>query len=405
MDLWSLAHLHPAPAGASTTLGRIVQWFAGGDTPYMDLWHCMSGDVVWIVATIALALSVAAGYVVIAKHWWQNQKTLPDSPAKRALATMRNIFLYCGLCGYVFIPIKMFWPGWRLFDFFLLVLAYYTWRYAWNTKNLKVVYAELGRSTRLQADLDASRAESKRKSFFLNAIGHDLRTPLNGTMLHAELALVAAESHDHVSLRKAIEQIKDSTRTSAVMIDSLLEYARIDSGADVVQATSFRVDDLLAEVVEHHTPVAQSRGLYLKLRADRVTVTTDRLKLERIINNLVSNAIKFTPSGGVRVETQTGGPGLEIHVIDTGVGVDPAHRDRLFDEFFQVHNPARDHAKGFGLGLAIAKRLAVQLGGDIEMASALGGGSRFTVSLPVVAAPRATQTSRSDQDDVAVVRQ
>lgn len=399
----ALAHAHSPHVAPSTVLGRVLQWFAGGEYAYMDLWHCMSGDVFWIVATIVLDLSIAAGYGVIAMHWWQNQKTLPDTPAKQALSTMRNIFLFCGLCGYLFIPIKMFWPAWRLYDFFLLVLAYYTWRYAWNAKNLKVVYSELGRSTRLQADLDASRAESSRKRFFLNAIGHDLRTPLNGTMLNAELALVSAESGDHQGMRKAIEQIKESTRVSAAMIDSLLEYARIDSGNDLINSTSFRLDDLLNQIVEQHTPLAHARGLYLKLRSDPVTLTTDRLKLERILNNLLSNAIKFTPSGGVRVETTTGARGLEIHVIDTGVGIDTTHRDRLFDEFFQVHNPARDQSKGFGLGLAIAKRLAVQLGGDIELDSAVGSGSRFTVSLPVVVPSSAPVVSGSDpHDDVAV---
>jgi signal transduction histidine kinase len=113
-----------------------------------------------------------------------------------------------------------------------------------------------------------------------------------------------------------------------------------------------------------------------------VILRTDRAKLERILSNLVSNAVKFTTSGGVRLDAQRAGHGVEIHVIDTGIGIGAAARGRLFDEFFQLHNHERDPRKGVGLGLAIARRIAAQLDGDIEVESSPGGGSRFTVVLP-----------------------
>jgi hypothetical protein len=112
----------------------------------MDLVHCMGHDRWWIAITVALDLAVAGGYALIALHWWKNQRGLPDSPAKRALGTMWNIFLFCGTCGYLFIPIKMVWPAWRLYDLVMVVLGYYTWRYALGARDLKVVYNELGRS-------------------------------------------------------------------------------------------------------------------------------------------------------------------------------------------------------------------------------------------------------------------
>src|SRR5438477_5370138 len=165
----------------------LMQWFAGGaEHPYMRLSHCLSHDWFWITLTVVLDLMVAAGYGVIAVHWWKNQRLVPSKmPARVALGNMRNIFLFCGICGYLFIPIKMFWPAWRLYDFFMLALVYFTWRYALNAKELKVVYSQLGRSQKLEDDLAQSRAESRRKSFFLNALSHDLRTPLNGLMLQA----------------------------------------------------------------------------------------------------------------------------------------------------------------------------------------------------------------------------
>jgi hypothetical protein len=110
-------------------------WFTGGaQHPYHALYHCMAKDTLWVALTVALDLTVAAGYGVIAYHWWNNARTLPPSPARRALNTMRNIFVFCCICGYVFIPVKMIWPAWRLYDMFLVVLAFYTWRYAWGAR-------------------------------------------------------------------------------------------------------------------------------------------------------------------------------------------------------------------------------------------------------------------------------
>ena len=88
-----------------------LRWFSGGQTQYHTLYHCMMGDQFWIALTVLLDAAVAGGYAVIAIHWWKNQRNLPKSPARKALATMRNIFIFCAACGYVFIPVKMFWPA------------------------------------------------------------------------------------------------------------------------------------------------------------------------------------------------------------------------------------------------------------------------------------------------------
>ncbi len=221
------------------------QWFTGGSSQYMSLRHCMSGDYLWIAITVALDFAVAAGYVLIALHWWRNERHLPPSPARTALARIRNIFVFCGICGYAFIPIKMVWPAWRLYDIVMLVLAYYTWRYALGARDLKVVYGELGRSRKLaedlhrsrrdleqsREDLEASRKESQRKGFFLNAISHDLRTPLNGLLLQANVAEVSAKTGDDKALGASIDEIKAAARAAADLLDGFLEYARAEGGA------------------------------------------------------------------------------------------------------------------------------------------------------------------------------
>ena len=365
--------------------GTVCDWFAGNGR-YMDLTCCMGHDTFWIVVTVALDFAVAGGYLLIALHWWRNARGLAPSPAKRALANLRNIFLFCGVCGYVFIPVKMFWPAWRLYDMVMLVLAYYTWRYAWGARDLKVVYTELGRSRQLAHDLEASREESKRKSFFLNAVSHDLRTPLNGLLLQSNLAEMGAATGDVETVRSATREIQRGAKAAADLLDGLLEYARLEGGAaDQVVTAPVDVGAVVGNVIAASSAAAEHKGLLLRTNVPvGLVVPAERQRLERILSNLVTNAVKFTDQGDVRVEVESDARRLRIHVIDTGIGVAPEHRERLFEEFFQVHNVERNRSKGFGLGLAIARRMARQMGGDVTLESAVGHGSRFTLVLPVV---------------------
>jgi len=360
-----------------------LNWFTGGsEHRYHSLVHCMANDHFWIAVTVILDLAVACGYVLIALHWSRNARTLPDIPAKRALAHMRNIFVFCGICGYLFIPIKMFWPAWRLYDMFMLFLVYFTWRYALRTRELKVIYSELGRSNQLAEDLERSRVQAKQKGFFLNALSHDLRTPLNGMVLQSSVVELNLETGDRAGAMRALEEIRASAQAAAQLLDCLLDYARLETGADNHHPTEFALGELLEEIASRLRAAADTKGISLHIGPTHgVQVHTDRLKLDRIVTNLIENGIKFTQNGSVRVEVQHAGRNAEIHVIDSGVGIDPALHHRLFEEFFQVHNHERDRTKGFGMGLAIAQRLARQLGGDVTVESAVGKGSRFSVAL------------------------
>jgi|GEM_PF-1998917 len=362
----------------------LIDWFAGGDRGYMTLVHCMSHDYLWIGITVALDLVVALGYVLIALHWRRNESGLRDSPAKAALGTMKNIFLFCGLCGYVFIPVKLFWPAWRLYDGFLAILAYFTWRYAWNTRELQVVYNELGRSDQLAQDLQASREEVRRRSFFLNAVSHDLKTPLNGLMLQAELAEHHLDSGDTAALRESLDDIRLCVRTTADLLNNFLELGRLDCAQDSILESEFRLADLIAEVAGALRPRAESKGLILTAECPAdVYVRSDRSKVRRVVENLLDNGVKYTREGFVRLSVEGSSSGLLVHVTDAGDGIAAADQRRIFDDFVQVNNRERDSRKGFGLGLAIARRLAAQIGGRLTLESELGRGSRFTLHLPV----------------------
>ncbi|HWE39023.1 MAG TPA: HAMP domain-containing sensor histidine kinase [Isosphaeraceae bacterium] len=376
------------------SLWNVLAWFAGGRSQhghgafnYMDLLHCMNRDWGWIAATVALDLTVATGYVLIALHWWTNQRRLANGPAKTALGDMRNIFVFCGICGYLFIPIKMFWPAWRLYDGFLVVLAFYTWRYAWGARGLKVIYNSLEQTERLAVDLEQSRAESRRKTHFLNAISHDLRTPLNGLVLQVELAEILASEGDERELRASLAEIRAGALATAELLDSFLEIGRLDGSEERNRSTRFDLGELLREAVERSRAFADAKALGLSATAPPgLVVVADRIKLLRILLNLIHNGLKFTETGGVRVVAERAGPGAVVHVEDTGVGIAPEHRELLFDEFFQVRNDERDRRKGFGLGLSIARRLAQQIGAEITVESQPGRGSRFTVAIADVEA-------------------
>ena len=133
---------------------ELMRWFSGGDNQYMNLWHCMNHDALWVTIVIVLCSAIILGYLKIAFHWYTNLKTLSRSLAKSSLFNMVNIFLFCGICGYLFPIIKFWWPIWRLYAFFLAILTFFTWRYALNTPRLKVVYQEINKSTDLKSELD-----------------------------------------------------------------------------------------------------------------------------------------------------------------------------------------------------------------------------------------------------------
>jgi len=362
----------------------VLDWFTGGDTPYMTLLHCMNGDTFWIAVTVILDLTVAAGYVWIALHWSRNERTLPDIPAKSALRSLRNIFLLCGICGYLFIPIKMVWPAWRLYDIFLLFLAYSTWKYAWGAKSLRVIYRELGRGSQLETDLEKSRDDAKRRDFFLNAISHDLRTPLNALVLQTSLAEMSTKANDREAALEAIRDVQASARWTAELLNTLLDFARLDWTSEVQNVDTFHLEGVIADVRKRVQQSADAKGLTVSTTCPAdLTLRTDRTRVGRVLTSLFMNAVQFTKTGSVRVTVERSRGGIEIHVTDTGSGVSPEHQESLFDEFFQVHNVQRDRSKGYGMGLAIARRLARQLDGDVVVDSAVGSGSRFTFILPV----------------------
>jgi PAS domain S-box-containing protein len=242
----------------------------------------------------------------------------------------------------------------------------------------------------LQREIDLRRREAEeasvRKTRFLAAVSHDIRTPANAISLLAELVRrTAANPAHYAEIPELARELHSSALSLVNLLGDVLDIARFDSGRVELQETEFSLGELLAEEHRQMQPLARERGiaLHCDALAEHVLLRTDRIKLARILGNLIGNAIKFTDKGGVRVEAQClDGRGVQIRVVDTGIGIPDESLRHIFDEFFQLRNPERDRNKGSGLGLTICKRLVDAMGGALEVQSTTGVGSTFAVTLP-----------------------
>ena len=244
---------------------------------------------------------------------------------------------------------------------------------------------------RLNAGLEARVAERTReleqanaaKSRFLAAASHDLRQPLVTIGL---LVGMAKEGTGSVTLRVLMDRIDGAVGAMERLLTGLLDLSRLEAGAVRPRPAPVPLDALLAAIESHEQATAAVKGLRLRCRPTREVAHTDPVMLERILRNLVSNAIRYTERGSVLVAVRRSGGGLRLEVRDSGIGIAPEHQQAIFEEFVQVNNPAREAARGQGLGLAIVQRSAGKLGHKLGLRSAPGRGSCFWIELPRAAA-------------------
>jgi len=240
------------------------------------------------------------------------------------------------------------------------------------TQKIDEATAELRRRTD-----EAERADMA-KSRFLAAASHDLRQPM-----HA-LGLFIAELADHPhspDTHRLVRQIQASADAMENLLDSLLDISRLDAGALEPKIAPSPVQPILDRIANDFQIWAEERGLQLRVRPCRAWVRTDPLLFERILSNLVSNAVRYTPRGTILIACRPDGPHLRVEVRDSGKGIEPDKQEVIFQEFVQLDNPERARTKGLGLGLAIVRRLTQLLGHHLTLRSRVGQGSVFGVRL------------------------
>jgi signal transduction histidine kinase/CheY-like chemotaxis protein len=245
-------------------------------------------------------------------------------------------------------------------------------------------------ATDLQGQKEIAERASAAKTTFLAAASHDLRQPV-----HALGLFIGALRRVVMPLegQKLIEQIEESTLAMDGLFSALLDISQLDAGTVEVQRQSFPMGALLERICRDHEAEATAKGLSLVWARSTAVVDCDPVLLERILRNLVANAVRYTDHGRVLVGCRRRGAAISVQVLDTGPGIPPDQRERVFQEYYQLGNPERDRTKGLGLGLAIVRRLVDLLGCEMTLRSRTGHGSCFEVSVPI-----ATGGIRADKD-------
>jgi Na+/proline symporter/signal transduction histidine kinase len=240
--------------------------------------------------------------------------------------------------------------------------------------------------TRLNSELALAKSTAEdasiSKTRFLAAASHDILQPLNAARLYVT-SLVERQKGGEDS--RLVENIDESLEAIEEILGALLDISRLDAGAMTPAISSFKMADLMRSLEIEFAPSARAKGLDLTFVPCSLPAKSDRLMLRRLLQNFISNAIKYTPQGRVLVGCRRRGPSLQISVYDTGVGIPVLKRGEIFKEFHRLEQGARI-ARGLGLGLSIVERLARVLDHGIAIDANTGGGSVFSVSVPPAAA-------------------
>ncbi len=256
------------------------------------------------------------------------------------------------------------------------------------TQSLMMRYENVDLIRELKAQTEAALAAraaaetaSLAKSQFLAAASHDLRQPLHAMGLFA--AALAAKVRDP-GVKPLVASIRTSVEALEHLFAQLLDLSQLDAGALRPAPTVVPLQPIFARLAADFAPQATAAGLALSIVPTRMAVESDPTLLERVLRNLLANALRYTPAGGVLIGARRRGAYIRLDVIDSGVGIAKGDSMRIFDEFVQLPTASRNHVggRGMGLGLAIVRRLAALCEHPIELASAPCRGSRFSITVP-----------------------
>jgi PAS domain S-box-containing protein len=257
------------------------------------------------------------------------------------------------------------------------------------------------RNALAEAKAEAERA-AQAKSHFLATASHDLRQPVQSLVL-----LFSVLERQVAGSSKAADTVRmmyNALQGLQGLLTGVLDISRLDAGVVTPTPEIIDLDVLLRRLGAEYAPNAAERGLEIRVVSRSICTRADASLLERALRNLIENALRYTLKGGIILGLRLRGPSVRIDVIDTGVGVPIEKQSEIFEEFHQLNNPGRNLSLGLGLGLAIVARLAKLLCADVEVASKVGRGSRFSLSLPAVEGSIATDGETRDVEDVPAGR-
>lgn len=238
----------------------------------------------------------------------------------------------------------------------------------------------------LQMAITRANQANQAKSRFLASASHDLRQPVQSLMLFVTLLETFGLEERP---RTVVHNLSSAVQALKGLLDGLLDISRLDAGIIEPNPTDFELRTLLSSLSEEYSLTTARKNLTLAVASPELWLRTDPALLERILRNLLDNAIKYTDRGGIAINCRAEDGRARIELRDSGIGIPEDQHEQVFDEFHQLNNPERDRSKGLGLGLAIVKRLTGLLGITLEMSSKPGKGTCFVLWLPLGRAPAA----------------
>ncbi|PMQ03240.1 Sensory/regulatory protein RpfC [Dyella sp. AD56] len=346
------------------------------------------GSLVWIAldhAGVAGSILVMASMAGIAGHAMSMLAPVTPVYIGQAIAMQGVVASKLWLLGMVDTPYRGLAFAITLYAVGLIALARNTHQSIRNTIILRFENVELLELLRVESDnaqLARDKAEQANltKSKFLAAASHDLRQPVHAQGMFLE---VLARSELSDSQRKVLDNARATSQASAEMLNTLLDFSRIDAGVIKPNMRSFRLQPLFNKLETELGQHADFKDIVYRSRETHLAIFSDPALLELMLRNLVSNAIRYTERGGILVACRKRGGEVVIEVFDTGIGIAPHLQKEVFREFHQLGNPERDRRKGLGLGLAITEGLARSMGHAVTLASRPDRGSVFRVSVPL----------------------
>jgi two-component system, sensor histidine kinase len=246
-------------------------------------------------------------------------------------------------------------------------------------ESVRLRFEKLDLAEDLRREKAVAEQANAEKSRFLAAASHDLRQPVHALSLFVEA--LRPRTMD-AEARVLLDHIDNSVHAMGGLFGGLLDISRLDAGVVEVNRTDFAIQPLLERVCRDLQAQARDKGLELELHRCSAFVHSDPVLLERVLRNIIANAVTYTDKGRVVVGCRRGSP-LSVQVWDTGRGIPTGEQQRVFQEFYQLGNPERDRSKGVGLGLAIVKRLTTLLDCPLRLQSVPGKGSVFSVAVPL----------------------
>jgi signal transduction histidine kinase/CheY-like chemotaxis protein len=250
-------------------------------------------------------------------------------------------------------------------------------RFVYSSVETSLKNKELVEQLKVKQQL-ADQAAKDKSRFFASA-SHDLRQPLHALGLFVETLGEKTKDDEDKALIKNINQ---ATSALQELFNALLDISRLDAGAVDVNKENFLINDILVQINSEFQTLANKKGLQLVTQESNAAIYSDKILTERILRNLIGNAIKYTTEGSVNINVKKEENKIFIEIVDTGIGIPEEEQKNIFSEFYQINNPERDRSKGLGLGLAIVKRLTDLLSLKLNVENSDVKGTKFMIEFP-----------------------